>query len=461
MFVFGQPGIGEARVSFIALACALALAGTAAAQPPAPQGTEFQINTYTTNTQYRPSAAMAADGSFVVVWESHFHHLHDTNDDVQGQRYASDGSALGGEFKVNTYMTSRQYQPSVAATPDGSFVVVWTSRGSFNTASIYSSIQGQRYAPDGSPRGAQFQANSYTPSFPNDPSVAVAANGDFVVVWDGRSTGTDADSSVQGRRYRSDGFPVGDQFQVNTYTTQFQYRPAVAGAANGDFLVVWASYRSGGSTVQGQRYASDGSAQGAEFRVSTYDAPGGKFAAATATNDGGFVVAWASWGSYEDYASGYDIRGQRFSSDGSVRGAEFQVNAYTTDRQISPSVAGGGEASFVVAWSSYGSYGTDSSYASIQGQRFASDGSATGAQFQVNTFTQYEQRDPAVAAAGESFVVAWYSWEGPTDNSGSVQGQRYGAPQPIPVFALSPVGRLALGGLLMLAGIGAALRRRS
>ena len=292
----------------------------------------------------------------------------------------------------------------------------------------------------------------------------MAENGDFLVVWDGHSTGTDMDSSVQGRRYGSDGLPLGDQFQVNTYTTQFQYRPAVAGAANGDFLVVWMSYDTSGSlvgsTVQGQRYASNGSAQGSEFRVSTYDAPGGKVPAATATDDGGFVVAW---GSYEGYASDYDIRAKRYASDGSVRGAEFQVNAYTTDRQIRPALAAGGDGSFVVVWGSNGSSGTDTSYASVQGRRFASDGSSQGVQFQVNTFTQFSQGDPAVAAAGENFVVAWYGDLGidQIDNSGAVLGQRYGAPQPVPVIALSPGGRLALGALLMLAGIGAALRRRS
>jgi hypothetical protein len=215
--------------------------------------------------------------------------------------------------------------------------------------------------------------------------------------------------------------------------------------------------------VQGQRYASDGSAQGAEFRVSMFDAPGAKFPAATATDDGGFVVAWGSWGPYQDDAGGYDIRGRRYASDGSPRGAEFLINAYTTNNQGPASVAAGGDGSFVVVWGSNGSSGTDTSYASVQGRRFASDGSSMGSQFQVNTLTQFSQGGPAVAAVGESFLVAWYSDLGTDqiDNSGAVMGQRYGAPQPVAVIALSPGGRLALGALLMLAGLGAALRQRA
>src|SRR5262245_47228498 len=117
MSVARRSAIRGIRASLLGAAYALTLAGGAAAQQPAPHGTEFQINTYTTFSQVAPSAAMASDGSFVVVWDSHFHHLTDTHEDIQGQRYASDGLPLGGEFKVNTYMTSRQYQPSVAATP--------------------------------------------------------------------------------------------------------------------------------------------------------------------------------------------------------------------------------------------------------------------------------------------------------------------------------------------------------
>ncbi len=66
-------------------------------------------------------------------------------------------------------------------------------------------------------------------------------------------------------------------------------------------------------------------------------------------------------------------------------GSEFQVNTYTTNYQIHPAVArapGG----FVAAWASFGSSGSDSSLFSIQGQRFDPDGEPLGGQFQVNTY---------------------------------------------------------------------------
>jgi hypothetical protein len=38
------------------------------------------------------------------------------------------GNPLGPEFRVNTYTTGRQWNPTVAADPSGGFVVIWGSR---------------------------------------------------------------------------------------------------------------------------------------------------------------------------------------------------------------------------------------------------------------------------------------------------------------------------------------------
>ena len=53
------------------------------------------------------------------------------------------------------------------------------------------------------------------------------------------STGNDSSlTSVQARRFSSSGDPQGVEFQVNTYTLDYQEYPAVSRNANG-FVVVW------------------------------------------------------------------------------------------------------------------------------------------------------------------------------------------------------------------------------
>src|SRR5262245_11538996 len=104
------------RIGPWAAACGLALASLpAAALPPFPVGAEFQINTYVTGVQSWADVAFAPDGSFVVVWESVGSSGTDqSQESIHGQRYASNGKALGAEFQVNTFTLDGQFRPSVA-----------------------------------------------------------------------------------------------------------------------------------------------------------------------------------------------------------------------------------------------------------------------------------------------------------------------------------------------------------
>ncbi len=98
------------------------------------------------------------------------------------------------------------------------------------------------------PVGTEFQVNSYTASYQFRPAVAAGADGAFVVAW---ITLVDQDGSsygVFGQRYDSAGQAVGTEFQVNSYTTHFQYLPAVAAGADGAFVVAWTSYGQDGSS---------------------------------------------------------------------------------------------------------------------------------------------------------------------------------------------------------------------
>jgi hypothetical protein len=431
-------------------------------------GGEFQVNTHTPGEQGYPAVAAGPDGSFVAVWESEGSSgTDDAGTSIQGQRYASSGSAAGGEFQVNSYTPSYQRYPTVAVESDGDFVVVWQSDGSSGTDASGSSIQGQRHASDGSAQGGEFQVNTYTTGPQFRPGVAIGPDGDFVVVWHGYgSSGADTSgSSVHGQRYASDGSAVGVEFQINTLTTSYQNEAAVAADPDGGFVVVWQSGVSLGSdsffgSIQARRYASDGSPLGAEFQVNTQTAYTQGFPDIASDADGDLVVVWHGYGD----TSPLSVQGQRYASDGSPLGGEFQVNTYTQGLQWHPRVAADPGGDFVVVWQSAGSYGTDgSSYSdSVQGQRYASDGSAQGGEFQVNTFTTGAQVRPAAgAASGGDFVVVWASdgSYGSDSQLLSVQGQRYVAFVP-KVPSISP-GSAAAAALLMLAAVAVAFRRRA
>jgi uncharacterized repeat protein (TIGR01451 family) len=353
------------------------IAGQRYAANGTPAGGEFQVNSYTTYYQTFPDVAADADGDFVVVWMSFGSSgTDDSSYSVQGQRYASDSTPAGGEFQINTYTTDYQIFPAVAAHSSGSFVVVWSSYGSTGSDTDYTSVQGQRYAANGSPLGGEFQVNSYTTYYQDYPDVALDGNGNFVVVWTSfGSAGTDPDISIQGQRYASDGSPQGGEFQVNTYTTAPQFTPAVAADQSGNFVVIWGSLGSAGTdtdatSIQGQRYASDGSPSGGQFQVNTVTTDFQGYPRVSMEPDGDFFVVWLN-GQIEGFDA--DVKGQRYEADGTPIGTELLINTYTTDFQGFADIANDGQGQFVVTWTSYGSYGTDDDYISVQAQRYISE----------------------------------------------------------------------------------------
>jgi hypothetical protein len=211
---------------------------------------EFQVNTFTPGEQSYPDVASTPGGDFVVVWYSYYSPVGAGLDNVLARRFASDGTPLDAtEFQVHAYTTSIQDAPDVVAAPNGDFLVAWESFGSPTSPSGWT-VQSRRFDRNGVPLDAtDVQANTGTLGGRGWPQVAMDAEGNFVVAWDGNDPyGTDLNESIQARRYRAGGTPVdAHEMQLNTYTTGFQDFPVISMGADGDFVVAWESYGSPGT----------------------------------------------------------------------------------------------------------------------------------------------------------------------------------------------------------------------
>ncbi|MEM8996811.1 MAG: hypothetical protein AAGF23_18645 [Acidobacteriota bacterium] len=337
-------------------------------------GSQFQVNAETSGDQRSPSVAVDADGDAVVAWVSSSSAGTDSSGtSIQARRYAADESPVASQFQVNTYTSGAQQDPAVAVDADLDFVITWTSVDSGGTDTSSYSIQGQRYASDGSAVAVEFQVNTFTTDEQTSPAVGMDSGGNFIVAWRSAASGgadTSADS-IQAQRYASSGAPVAGQFEVNAFTTGVQTSPAVAVDADGDFVVAWMSAGSAGSdsdaySVQVQRYASSGAAAGAQFQANTFTTSLQFDPSVDMDAGGGFVVTWNSFGSAGTDSSGPSIQLQRYAADGTAVATEFQVNDYTTGFQDSPRIAVDADGDFVVVWTSSGSGGSDSSGYSVQ-----------------------------------------------------------------------------------------------
>jgi hypothetical protein len=201
----------------------------------APAGTEFQVNSYTTYAQFGPAVSSAPDGRFVVVWMAFSQ--DGSVSGVHGQRFNSAGAPAGTEFQVNSYTTNEQSGPAISVATDGSFVVAWNS---YLQDGSGLGVHGQRFNAAGAPAGTEFQVSSYTTEDQFEPAVSALADGSFAVAWTSGDV-FNAPLDVHARRFNSSGAPAGTEFRVNSSTAAYQ--SSIAADADGDFIVVWTNYR--------------------------------------------------------------------------------------------------------------------------------------------------------------------------------------------------------------------------
>ncbi len=347
----------------------------------------------------QPRVATQADGAFIVVWGSSVSSGTDTSGlSIQGRRFASDGTPQAAPFQVNTYTTGDQGSPDVAGTPNGGFVVVWGHQG-VDINDPTRGIHGQLHSSTGVPLGPPFQL---TGANPNGQSVAMNEDG-FIVTWH--------DNGIRAQRFTSEGTFLGATFQINAYTTGNPFFPDVAMDPSGGFIVAWSNQGSPGddtslNSVLARRFGSDGMPLGSDFQVNAYTTDNQWFPTASTASDGSFVIAWQRSGP-GGTSSPSRIMGRRYASDGSSVGSPFQVSAYTTGNQTFPAVSMQPNGEFAVVWDIPLSAGD----ANSQGRFFDADGTPFGEQFRITPLLAGGFNFGATAAPspGGRFVVVWHS----------------------------------------------------
>jgi hypothetical protein len=363
-----------------------------------------------------PVVLAEPDGGFSVLWQSWDRDAGQYK--TYTQRYAADGDAVGSATVVDPtiQLSDDVYASSVSYDADGDFVLTWSRYIYGDTPDEYgytwgdTDIFAQRYDASGNPVGNEFQVNSTTLDWQDNPDVAVDADGDFVVVWQSYSYGdtpdengyTWGDTDIFAQRYDANGNPIGGEFQVNTTAEDWQENADVAMDADGDFVVVWQSYSYGdtpdengytwGDTdIFAQRYDANGNPIGGEFQVNTTAEDWQENADVAMDADGDFVVVWQGYteGTTPD-EYGYtwgdtDIFAQRYDANGNPIGDEFLVNTTLGGDQSNASVTFDANGGFVVTWETY-SWSDEEITPGIYGQRYDSQGNAVGDEFLVFAF---------------------------------------------------------------------------
>jgi Ca2+-binding RTX toxin-like protein len=370
-----------------------------------PLGSELRVNSsFVVGDQDTPAIAISPLGTFVIAWES------DEQDGdgagIYARLYRSDGQPVSPEFRVNSTTDGEQTTPAVAMDANGSFAVVWASDDSGD-----SQIFSQLYDANGQTIGSEVRVGSGDGDQIN-PAIARNPTGRYVVAWSARNVdGDDADnngSGIYAQRYGKDGSPRNRLFRVNATTDNDQTNPAVAMQTDGSFIVVWESEQqdSSGSGIFAQRYTPRGRAIGPEFQVNTFIRRDQRNPVVAVNTTGQFVIAWES--DRQD-GSGTGIYARLYDQNGNPSGQPFQVNRSTRGDQSTPTIGMDAEGNFTIAWTS-DSRDEDGSGSGIYAQQFDLNGDRIGEVFRVNSTTEEDQSQPALATQSNgNFVVGWQS----------------------------------------------------
>jgi hypothetical protein len=392
-------------------------------------GNAFRVNSIGTGDQEKPQVALLSNGGAVFVWQGGRQGFQKIFARFLGPTGTNFSSA---DVLVNTYTNDFQIDPHVAKLADGSVVIVWSSYGQDG---YLQGIYGQRFTASGAKSGSEFQINQYPLNNQRTPSVAALSGGGFVVSWVSELQRGQSTVDIYARLFNATGGAVGNEFPVNTVTTNVCANPSVAATPDDGFAVAWSQrdvtsgnspssqfYVAGGGRLSPngwdvfvRTYAANGTALNLPVRMNTHTF-GDQYAPKLSSFGKSFLAVWLSLG--QD-GSREGIFGQFLTGAGELAGVEFQVNIGNAVRQIDPVVCSDNASRFLAGWSSYANSGNFDLFAReysliqmsitplAQGAR-VSWNTKPGLIYQVQSSTNYTtwtNYGPARTAAGSSDYI--------------------------------------------------------
>ena len=366
---------------------------------------EFIINTYTDSTQRDPQIDKDNLGNYVVVWTSLNQIDVSHADDIYLQKFNAADQKIGAEELVNTVTENNQEKPAVAMNGSGMFVVVWASYTDFN--SIYD-IKARIYK-NNLPIGAEFLVNTTTNFSQTNPDVAIDNNGNFVITWDSWYQ-DGSNKGVYAQMFDTNGNKVGSEFLVNSTTLLSQERPVIKKFEDGDFIIIWESWKQdiatpAGYGIYGKIYNSAGVVTKDEFKLNNYVNDYQWFGDILVYPSKEFIAVWCSW---EQDGDDGGIFLQKFNADGTTVGGEILVNKTTAYYQWLPKIKALDNGNIAVIWSSWKQ---DGDREGVYTQFFDSNLNKISFECRVNDYTTSYQWEPVlIPKSGNSILAVYSSW---------------------------------------------------
>jgi hypothetical protein len=399
------------------------------------------------HTSHESPGAIATtlNGNHVSVWTAYDGNIG--KDRVFYKVFNADGTAVTDRLEVasktdtyyinnalTTFAADDQGYATVACDGDGDFVITWT-----NTHNGNSDVFVRRFNSRGEALGSAIRANTYTVNEQKWSSVAMDAQGDFIVTWS--SYGQEDNNQlgkgfgVYARRFNAVGQALAPEFQVNTTTGGNQQNSTIAMTNDGRFVVAWQTDQIQGQfDIYARIFSADGTPDQRFGTFLTGDQPLNGTQAGNQQNpdiamnaDGSSVVV--TWQSASQDGNGWGIYHTGFNIlTGFFTILETRVNATTLGDQVFPSVAMAYNGKYVITWSGPGSQAgqADQSGSGVFYREYQANGASMIPETRVNRSTIGDQWKSSVGVdqRGNGYIV----FTGPGASAGSTNIYRFIAP---------------------------------
>ena len=324
-------------------------------------------------------------------------------------RLLMDGSAQ--EQLVNNLIprlqSSDQQSTALAVNAQGDRVIVYAGYRDDDPDGVF-----YRQYPHNAPPRDVLLANVERRQEQSTPSVVVADNGNFAIVWQGRGrdevAGLRDTFGVFLRWFNSQGQPLSGEIIVNQQIEGVQEHADLALMPDGSLVVVWAgASREDASGVYARRFSKTGQPLGPQVLLHAPDAVRHDFPSVDVAQDGSIYVTWSRRTGGD---SAWDILVRKLDSqlkpltDPLLIGASAE-RPELAGTQVRSRIATLPNGESIITWSAFD---PAQQQWNIAAQRLSAAGTLIGEPFRVNRQSGGVQKDPDIAVSSDGrFVISW------------------------------------------------------
>lgn len=226
-------------------------------------GDAFRVNTYTTDIQRYSSVAMDTEGDFVITWQSQGQ--DGSGYGIYAQRYSPNGASVGGVDEIQVINFLNQFTGSFTLQLNGKTTSAITYSG--NAFDIANTVQTQL-----NKLGVTVTVTASSYSALNITFTGTSGDTDQPQIYLASATPTSGSSGQIQIYTRVDG--VSAEFRVNDTTVGNQRLPSIAMSADGSFVISWTSSGQNGdaayeTNVYAKRFFSNSVITGGSANLAT------------------------------------------------------------------------------------------------------------------------------------------------------------------------------------------------